>query len=228
LAVGEKQLQSDFRHVKDAEAARKAMRVMPLESVPGLASRRLGNHHLPEGGDVEDDVEDEEAEEEESDSEFDSFVVRIKEPINYHITEGLMRRLHRENAFRIEDGREATLGPIKVSGIELREPPLAVSYGRQAHFDKAMLEQVGEKAELLPPDAATLQAAGRPLPQTSPVLSTTRRVDGSIGPLAGLCAVIGGAVAFLVLGRAAFSIRGRHYSVLVQSSAAAPVDHSFA
>lgn len=55
-------------------------------------------------------------------TEFDTFRVRITKPIHYQIDEALMKGLIKKGAFRIEDGREATHGPIFVKDFQLIHP----------------------------------------------------------------------------------------------------------
>ncbi|CAK9020070.1 Uncharacterized protein SCF082_LOCUS14772 [Durusdinium trenchii] len=55
---------------------------------------------------------------------FDEMIVQISHPMHYHISDAVMRYLMHVDAFRgLEDGREATHGPIKIVGYELLDSP---------------------------------------------------------------------------------------------------------
>eukprot|EP00434_Breviolum_minutum_P026573 symbB.v1.2.023492.t2/scaffold2085.1/size181108/2 len=55
---------------------------------------------------------------------FDEVVVQITHPMHYHLSDAVMKYLLSIDAFRgLEDGREATHGPIRIIGYELLDSP---------------------------------------------------------------------------------------------------------
>lgn len=55
---------------------------------------------------------------------FNEMIVQITHPMHYHITDAVMQYLLSIDAFRgLEDGREATHGPVKIVGYELLDSP---------------------------------------------------------------------------------------------------------
>jgi hypothetical protein len=163
LEVGNKQIVSNKALGDKAEDLARRM-VTPLNNVPGLSkfganreavgafsqeaasSRRLNANPASHLDDDDDDEEDND------NTEFDTFTARIKEPIHFDITERLMRTLIHRNAFRIEDGREAELGPIFIQDFELRDdaPPPPTTRGGDATASRpivAALHKAEEKTE---------------------------------------------------------------------------------
>jgi len=85
-------------------------------------SRRLesASHQTPAGGEIKfetlGDMEDDWSKH----GAFDEMVVEITDDMHYPITDAVMRYLMSADAFRgLEDGREATHGPVKIIGYEL-------------------------------------------------------------------------------------------------------------
>lgn len=55
---------------------------------------------------------------------YNAFTVEISEPMDYEISEQILKTLMHQGAFKIEDGREDTHGPLQVEGFELHDMSL--------------------------------------------------------------------------------------------------------
>jgi len=68
--------------------------------------------------------EDDSGDEELAGAEFDAFAFRIGEPMDYELTQALLDQLLSRGAFRgVSDGREASRGPVEITGLRLAELP---------------------------------------------------------------------------------------------------------
>lgn len=89
-------------------------------------SRRLQQKpfQTPAGGEFREETLEDMEDDWSKHGAFNEMVVQITEPMHYPITEEIMEYLLAADAFRgLEDGREATHGPIKVIGYELLHSP---------------------------------------------------------------------------------------------------------
>mmetsp|Transcript_48785 Transcript_48785/g.114571 ORF Transcript_48785/g.114571 Transcript_48785/m.114571 type:complete len:1327 (-) Transcript_48785:150-4130(-) len=99
-------------------------------------SRRLQQKpfQTPAGGEFREETLDDMEDDWSKHGAFDEMVVQITEPMHYPITDEVMEYLLAADAFRgLEDGREATHGPIKVIGYELLHSPAAVEKTAKKH-----------------------------------------------------------------------------------------------
>eukprot|EP00439_Symbiodinium_sp_Y106_P014749 s6958_g2.t1 len=99
-------------------------------------SRRLQqkSFQTPAGGEFREETLDDMEDDWSKHGAFDEMVVQITEPMHYPITDEVMEYLLAADAFRgLEDGREATHGPIKVIGYELLHSPAAVEKTAKKH-----------------------------------------------------------------------------------------------
>ncbi|CAE7237141.1 unnamed protein product [Symbiodinium pilosum] len=74
----------------------------------------------PAGGEFKEETLDDMEDDWSKHGSYDEMIVEITEPMHYPITDAVMQYLLSADAFRgLEDGREATHGPIKIIGYEL-------------------------------------------------------------------------------------------------------------
>lgn len=101
---------------------------------PG-GNRRLEPKHEPEGVWFAEKPDGEE-----DDEEFDTVTATITEPIDYELTEDRLSSLLAGGHFAgLEDGREATHGPVKIVSFELREHD---DLGAEALFEEMIVPHV--------------------------------------------------------------------------------------
>ncbi|CAK9019755.1 unnamed protein product [Durusdinium trenchii] len=112
--------------VKEAGREAKQVEATMKQNNETMTSRRLSGlaFKTPAGGEFKvetlDDMEDDWSQH----GPFDEMIVQISHPMHYHISDAVMRYLMHVDAFRgLEDGREATHGPIKIVGYELLDSP---------------------------------------------------------------------------------------------------------
>lgn len=92
---------------------------------------------------------------------FDEMVVQITHPMHYHLTDVVMKYLLSIDAFRgLEDGREATHGPIKIIGYELLDSP------RQA-AKKAVMRSARSARSRSPKPVSKVTMQKMQIPETS-------------------------------------------------------------
>mmetsp|Transcript_103428 Transcript_103428/g.299231 ORF Transcript_103428/g.299231 Transcript_103428/m.299231 type:complete len:1454 (+) Transcript_103428:169-4530(+) len=127
------------------------------------------------------------------DVEFNTFTVTILKPMDYELTEDVLRTIFQRNGFRgLADGREAELGPVFVEGAALREPrpPAAGAEARTAVLPSRGPLQPQMAVELQATSvarapalsaatcAAAASAAAMAMAAAVAALSRGRRLDG--------------------------------------------------
>lgn len=148
-------------------------------------------------------------------AEFDEFTVRIREPLPYDMTEGLLQDLLRKGAFKgLEDGREATHGPIYVRAVALLEPTPAAAPAR-AQTSASATAQASAWAEAAGRMQGTgrAHAAGRPLGREALFELPAPTVKAIGGPYAAVsAAALFGLSLLLAAGALAATARRRGYA----------------